>query len=57
MAVWNDGGTFKDRLRADPEVMAHLSENDLENLFDMGYYLKHVNTIFSQVFDEGKPAS
>jgi adenylosuccinate lyase len=57
MAVWNDGGTFKDRLRADPEVMEHLSEDDLENLFDMGYYLKHVDTIFSQVFDEGSPAS
>ncbi len=51
MAAWNDGGTFKERLFADPEVMAHLSKDDLENLFDLAYYLKHVNTIFSQVFD------
>jgi len=57
MAVWNEGGTFKDRLRADPEVMEHLPEDDLEILFDMDYYLKHVDTIFSQVFDESEPTS
>ncbi len=50
MAVWNEGGTFKDRLSADPEVMAHLSKEGLEELFDLAYFLKHVDTIFSQVF-------
>ncbi len=50
MAVWNEGGTFKDRLSADPEVMAHLSKEKLEELFDLAYFLKHVDTIFSQVF-------
>jgi adenylosuccinate lyase len=50
MAVWNEGGTFKDRLAADSEVMAHLQADQLEELFDLNYYLKHVDTIFSQVF-------
>ena len=50
MAVWNEGSTFKDRLAADPEVMAHLRPDQLEELFDLNYYLKHVDTIFSQVF-------
>ena len=53
MSVWNEGGSFKDQLTADPEVMAHLSEDELEELFDLNYYLKHVGTIFSQVFGEG----
>jgi adenylosuccinate lyase len=53
MAVWNEGSTFKDRLAADPEVMAHLHPDQLEELFDLSYYLKHVDTIFSQVFGAG----
>jgi len=53
MAVWNEGGTFKNRLAADPEVMAHLHPDQLEELFDLNYYLKHVDTIFSQVFGAG----
>jgi len=52
MATWNNGGNLKDRLLADPEVMEHLSKDDLENLFDLAYYLRHVDTIFSRVFDD-----
>ncbi|MBC7359930.1 Adenylosuccinate lyase [Desulfacinum infernum DSM 9756] len=52
MAVWNEGGHLKERLKADPEVTAHLSESELEGLFDLGYHLKHVDTIFRQVFGE-----
>ena len=50
MAAWNEGFPFKDRLAGDPEVMAHLRPEQLEKLFDLGYYLKHIDTIFSQVF-------
>jgi adenylosuccinate lyase len=50
MAAWNEGFPFKDRLAGDPEVMAHLRPEQLEELFDLDYYLKHVDTIFSQVF-------
>jgi adenylosuccinate lyase len=52
MAVWNTGGSFKERILADPEIMEHLSEDDLESIFDLDYYLKHVGTIFFQVFEE-----
>jgi len=50
MSVWNEGGTFKSRLAADPEIMKHLPNDTLEELFDLNYFLKHVDTIFSQVF-------
>ena len=53
MAVWKEGSTFKNRLAADPEVMAHLHPDQLEELFDLNYYLKHLETIFSQVFGPG----
>jgi adenylosuccinate lyase len=52
MSVWKEGGTFKSRLSADPEIIKHLSIDTLEELFDLNYFLKHVDTIFSQVFDQ-----
>jgi len=54
MTVWNEGGNFKDRLAADPEVMAHLSQDKLDGLFDLDYFVKHVDVIFSQVFKQEK---
>ena len=52
MSVWNEGGTFKNQLAADPEIMKHLSNDTLEELFELNYFLKHVDTIFAQVFDQ-----
>ena len=37
-------------LKADPEVTARLTEGQLEELFDLGYHLKRVDTIFERVF-------
>ncbi|UCG13796.1 MAG: adenylosuccinate lyase [Deltaproteobacteria bacterium] len=54
MAVWDSGGSFKESLLSDPEITPHLSEDDLEELFDLGYYLKHVDTIFSKVFGDNE---
>jgi adenylosuccinate lyase len=39
-----------DLLKADPEVSKRLSDDQLEALFDLGYHLKHVDTIFERVF-------
>ena len=52
MAVWNGDGVFLERLRADPEVTRHLDAASLEALFELADYMKHVDTIFSRVFDE-----
>jgi adenylosuccinate lyase len=50
MPVWQGGGKFLDLLAADAEVSKHLPRGDLEALFDLGYHLKHVDTIFARVF-------
>ena len=57
MAVWTKSGTLKDRLAADPEVRGHLSTAELEDLFDLTYYLKHVGTIFARVFGKEEISS
>ncbi|MCU0911919.1 MAG: adenylosuccinate lyase [Rhodobacteraceae bacterium] len=53
MKVWEQGADFMAELKADPDVRAVLSEAEIEEKFDLGYHLKHVDTIFARVFGEG----
>lgn len=53
MKAWQEGGQLKERLKMDTEVATQLSADDFEALFDLGYHLKHVDTIFRRVFGEG----
>ncbi|HKT15465.1 MAG TPA: adenylosuccinate lyase [Allosphingosinicella sp.] len=52
MKVWESDGELSllDLLRADPEVTALLSDDELSERFDLGHHLKHVDTIFARVF-------
>jgi adenylosuccinate lyase len=50
MPVWRGEGDFLTLLKADKDVSAKLSASELEELFDLGYHLKHVDTIFRRVF-------
>ena len=54
MPVWRGEGDFLDRLKTDPDVASRLSESRPTACFDLGYHLKHVDTIFRRVF--GNPA-
>ncbi len=50
MKTWEHGADFLTELKNDPEVSAKLSNAVLEDMFDLGYHLKHVDTIFKRVF-------
>lgn len=50
MKVWRGEAKFLDLLKADPDVRPHLSDAELEDLFDLTYHFKHVDTIFDRVF-------
>jgi adenylosuccinate lyase len=50
MASWSGGGSFRALLGADAEVKRHLSDADLDLLFDIGQHHRHVDTILSRVF-------
>jgi adenylosuccinate lyase len=50
MPVWDGKGRFIDLLKADKEVMRHLTSQELEALFDDAYHTKHVDTLFKRVF-------
>jgi len=52
MKVWESDGKLSllDLLKADPDVSQHMSGEQLNELFDLDFHLKHVDTIFSRVF-------
>ncbi len=52
MKVWESDGALSllDLLKADPDVLAALPATEIEAKFDLGYHLKHVDTIFARVF-------
>jgi adenylosuccinate lyase len=50
MPVWRGEGEFKSLLNADSEIMAKLTSNEIDDLFDLGYHFKHIDTIFKRVF-------
>jgi adenylosuccinate lyase len=54
MKVWESDGALSlmALLKDDPDVTALLSGEEIEEKFDLGYHLKHVDTIFARVFGE-----
>lgn len=50
MPAWRGEGLFFDNLKADSDVTAKLSKNELESLFDLNYHTKNVDVIFERVF-------
>ena len=52
MPAWRGEGHFLDNLKADPDVSTKLPAKAIEDLFDLGYHTKHVDTIFNRVFSD-----
>ncbi|UTW57788.1 adenylosuccinate lyase [Kordiimonas sp. SCSIO 12603] len=54
MKVWDSRGELQllDLLKADETVTSKVSAEELDELFNMDYHTKHVDTIFKRVFGE-----
>src|SRR6201998_670347 len=50
MPVWRGEGDFRSLLKRDAEVKKFLTDAEIDQQFDLGYHLKHVDTIFQRVF-------
>ena len=50
MESWQDGKNFAELLKTDTVIGDYLSHADLDDLFDLEYHTKHVDTIFNRVF-------
>ena len=49
MDSWENKKDFRELLRRDAEVTAHLSVSELDELFDYGYYVRFVDDVFRRV--------
>ncbi|OYU88380.1 MAG: adenylosuccinate lyase [Bradyrhizobiaceae bacterium PARB1] len=52
MPVWRGEGDFQTLLKGDADVKKYLTDDEIAEKFDLGYHLKHVDTIFKRVFGE-----
>ena len=50
MKTWETGADFLAELKADADVVASVPASELDEMFDLGYHTKHVETIFKRVF-------
>jgi len=57
MPVWRGGGDFRALLMKDRDVRHYLSRAEIAAEFDLGFHLKHVDTIFNRVFSADGAAS
>lgn len=52
MKAWKEGLNFKKLIENDGEIKKYLSKDHIESVFDIGYYIKNVDYIFSRVFSD-----
>jgi adenylosuccinate lyase len=50
MRVWDEGGTFKDKILTDADIKKTLSASDIDHVFDSSRLLANVDRIFDRVF-------
>ena len=50
MKIWAEGGSYLDKLKSDEDVSAHLTDQELDALFDLDQHFQHVDTVFKRVF-------
>jgi len=50
MKVWETGENFRDLLKEDAEINAHLSIAEIDGVFEIDTYLRNVDQIFDRVF-------
>ena len=52
MPVWLEGKDFRDLLKSDNAIEKYLNHSEIDDLFDMSFHMKHIDTIFFRVFEE-----
>jgi len=53
MRVWENDLEFKSLILEDQEIGQYLGKEEIEEIFDLDYHLKHVDDIFDRVFAQG----
>ena len=51
MKVWDEGGTLRERVLADPDIAGALPAERIASVFSLDTYTRNVDKIFARVFD------
>jgi adenylosuccinate lyase len=54
MASWKKGVEFKKLLMKDREIRKYLSKSEIDEIFNLDYYLKNIDYIYSRIFGKGR---
>lgn len=54
MRCWKTGEDFKKLIKEDTEIRQYLSDEEIEEIFQIGYYLKYVDTIMEKTGIQAK---
>jgi adenylosuccinate lyase len=50
MTVWDEGKDFRELVKADADIKAHLADADIERVFSLDHYLRNVDAVYKRVF-------
>lgn len=49
MRAWDHGGHLRDYLKEEPQVSDRLTDAEIDDLFDYGYHLRHIDIAFERL--------
>ena len=52
MRVWDEGGTFKEKVQSDPDIQKTLAAADVDHVFNSHRLITNVDRIFERVFKQ-----
>ena len=52
LAAAEGRGSFRELVKRDRDIRAHLSEKDIDSCFELGYYTRNVDKVFKRVFEK-----
>jgi adenylosuccinate lyase len=50
MKVWDEGGNYHELVTKDADISSHLSNEEIDRVFDLTHYLRNVEKVFERVF-------
>jgi len=51
MKVWDEEKDFQTLVKADADIKTQLSDEEIERVFSLQYYLRNIDQIFARVFE------
>ena len=55
LKAWEDKNDFKEMLLNDKEIRKYLSDDDINECFDYGYFIRNIDYIYSRVYKKDEP--